>query len=131
MESVEQMCDEIALINKAKLVLSGNVERIRREYGNNRVEVLYKPLNNSPQQEATLQQSQLATTLPQSDHYKIVSCEEVKEGVRAILELADGVSNNAVLSELMNKCQIVAYQELMPKMNEIFIKLVEGGKENE
>ena len=39
MESVEELCDNISLFNKSHVVLSGGVEDIRREYGNNNVEV--------------------------------------------------------------------------------------------
>lgn len=41
MESVEELCDNIALINKSHVVLSGGVEDIRRRYGNNNVELVY------------------------------------------------------------------------------------------
>lgn len=41
MESVEELCDNIALINKSHVVLSGGVDDIRRRYGNNNVELVY------------------------------------------------------------------------------------------
>ena len=41
MESVEELCDNIALINKSHVVISGGVDEIRRKYGNNNVEVVY------------------------------------------------------------------------------------------
>ncbi len=41
MESVEELCDEIGLINKAHLVISGEVDEIRRKYGNNNIELIY------------------------------------------------------------------------------------------
>jgi len=41
MESVEELCDDIALINKSKVVLHGPVDEIRRKYGNNNVELEY------------------------------------------------------------------------------------------
>ena len=41
MESVEELCDSIALINKAHLVITGDLEDIRRKYGNNNVELVY------------------------------------------------------------------------------------------
>ena len=41
MESVEELCDSIALINKAHLVITGELEEIRRKYGNNNVELVY------------------------------------------------------------------------------------------
>ena len=41
MESVEELCDNIALINQARLVITGGVDEIRRKYGNNNVELVY------------------------------------------------------------------------------------------
>ena len=41
MESVEELCDNIALINKSRLVISGGVDGIRRQYGNSSVELVY------------------------------------------------------------------------------------------
>ncbi len=41
MASVEELCDEIALVNKGKLVITGRVDDIRRRYGNNNVELVY------------------------------------------------------------------------------------------
>jgi ABC-2 type transport system ATP-binding protein len=42
MESVEELCDNIALINKAKLIVSGGVDEIRKNYGKNEVEIIYR-----------------------------------------------------------------------------------------
>ena len=47
MASVEELCDNIALINKSNLVVTGGVEQIRREHGRNQVEVLYRPSDAS------------------------------------------------------------------------------------
>ena len=41
MESVEELCDDIALLNKSKLVVTGGVDEIRRHYGNNNIELIY------------------------------------------------------------------------------------------
>ena len=41
MESVEELCDDIALINKAKLVVTGGTEEIRRQHGEDNVEIEY------------------------------------------------------------------------------------------
>ncbi len=92
MESVEELCDNIALINAAQVVLSGGVEDIRRKYGNNRVEVTYTDADGT--------------------HTDILPAE---------------AGGNAVLSELMGKGAVInSFRELMPRMNDIFIKLVTG-----
>ena len=113
MESVEELCDNLALINKSNLVITGEVEKIRREYGNNQVEVLYRG-------ESSL------TSLVNSNEFKIVDDSESKRNRRAILEVPRDVRSAQVLGELIKNVDIVSYQELIPRMNDIFIKLVNG-----
>lgn len=92
MASVEELCDRIALINSGKLVISGGVEEIRRQYGNNNVELEY--------------------TDEQGRHTEVLPRE------------TDGTST---LRAFLDKgVQINSYKELMPRMNDIFIKLVKG-----
>ncbi|MBR6212888.1 MAG: ATP-binding cassette domain-containing protein [Bacteroidales bacterium] len=92
MESVEELCDEIALINKAHLVITGGVEDIRREYGNNNVELIYTDADGR--------------------HTEVLPRE------------VDG--NSTLESYIAKGVTINAYRELMPRMNDIFIKLVTG-----
>lgn len=92
MASVEELCDRIALINQGKLVISGGVEDIRRQYGNNNVELEYTDENGR--------------------HTEILPRE------------SDGASTLKAFIE--KGVQINSYKELMPRMNDIFIKLVKG-----
>ena len=95
MGSVEELCDEIALVNHGKLVISGGVDDIRREYGNNNVELVY------PDEEGR--------------HPEVLPQE------------TDGTSTLAAFLE--KGVQINSYRELMPRMSDIFIKLVTEGEE--
>ncbi|MBQ0123893.1 MAG: ATP-binding cassette domain-containing protein [Bacteroidales bacterium] len=92
MESVEELCDGIALINKSKLVVSGETDVIRRQYGDNKVELIY--------------------TDEQGRHTEILSGGE--EGAATLREMLD------------KQVTINSYRELIPRMNDIFIKLVSG-----
>ena len=94
MESVEELCDNIALINKSRLVISGGVDGIRRQYGNSSVELVY--------------------TDTDGQHTEILPREQGVSALEAYL--AKGV-------------QINSYREFMPRMNDIFIKLVTEGEE--
>ena len=92
MESVEELCDDIALINKARLVITGGVADIRREYGNNNVELVYTDADGR--------------------HTEVLPRE---------------VDGNSTLESYISKgVTINSYKELMPRMNDIFIKLVTG-----
>lgn len=95
MGSVEELCDEIALVNHGKLVITGGVDDIRREYGNNNVELVY--------------------TDEEGRHTEVLPRE------------TDGTSTLAAFLE--KGVQINSYRELMPRMSDIFIKLVTEGEE--
>lgn len=110
MESVEELCDNIALINQAKLILSGGLDQIRKDHGKNEVELIYRE-GSSP-----------VDTI--DSLYRIISDQEHRGGRRAVLEINKGVASAAVLGELIKGTDIVSYKELIPRMNDIFIKLV-------
>ena len=94
MESVEELCDEIALVNKSRLVITGGVDDIRREYGNNNVELVYTDADGR--------------------HTEV---------------LPRDVDGTTTLESFIKKgVTINAYRELMPRMNDIFIKLVTEGR---
>ena len=112
MESVEELCDDIALINKAKLVITGNVDQIRKGHGHNRVEVCYNPSQDEPDLQSV------------EGLFSVVSTENVKDYQKSILDVTPGVGRRDLLRSIAEKTDIISFQPLMPKMNEIFIKLV-------
>lgn len=111
MESVEELCDNIALINKSKLIVSGGVDEIRRMYGNNHVEVVYRGV-------ASIETAQAPVM--------VVSDGVYKGNRRAVLDVQRGASSAQILGELIKDNDIISYQEMVPRMNDIFIKLVTG-----
>lgn len=114
MESVEELCDNIALINKSKLVISGGVDEIRRKYGNNNIELVYTS-------DAALNSVE--------NLYSVLSDDNNSGRHTAVLSLKDGVSNNDVLNALISQDIMVnSFKELIPRMNDIFIKLVTEGE---
>ena len=92
MESVEELCDSIALVNNSKLVVSGATEQIRRSYGDNRVEVVYSD--------------------SEGRHTDIITLE--------------GSPNDTIKKLMDGGATIHSFQEIIPRMNDIFIKLVTG-----
>ena len=90
MESVEALCDNIALINKAKLVVTGPTDEIRRQHGEDNVEIEYT--------------------------------DSLMDRKQIVVNRADV---NAKLSELIaSGVTINSFKEVIPRMNDIFIKLV-------
>ena len=110
MESVEELCDNIALIDKSHVVISGGVDEIRHKYGNNNVELVYTS-------EYALKSFEgLFTVLSDDD----------QTGRRtAVLALEQDVTSNQALAHIISQSVIVhSFKELIPRMNDIFIKLV-------
>jgi ABC-2 type transport system ATP-binding protein len=110
MESVEELCDNIALINKSRLVITGGVDEIRRKYGNNNVELIYTG-------ETALEASE--------GIFSVLSDRNDAGRHTAVLAIGDGVSANDVLKQILTRpVQVNSFKELLPRMNDIFIKLV-------
>ncbi len=110
MESVEELCDNIALINKSHLVITGGVNEIRHKYGNNNIELVYTGEDKVKDAEGI---------------FKVLSDEDNAGRHTAVLTLGENVSSNDALSALLAQDIVVnSFKELIPRMNDIFIKLV-------
>jgi ABC-2 type transport system ATP-binding protein len=110
MASVEELCDDIALINKAKKILEGSVNEIKRKYGSNTYEVQFSGYEGS-----------LEELLP-SD-FKLLQVE--KNGhISARIQIPFTSKPNDLLIALMPKVDVIALNEVIPSMNDIFINTV-------
>lgn len=110
MESVEELCDDIALINKSKLVITGGVDEIRHKYGNNNVELVY---------------TGSVPVASVSGVFRVLSDTDDAGRHTAVLALEPGTDNTAALKSLLGQGLAVnSFKELVPRMNDIFIKLV-------
>ncbi|MGN1231886.1 MAG: ABC transporter ATP-binding protein [Candidatus Cryptobacteroides sp.] len=114
MESVEELCDNIALINKSRLVITGGVDEIRHKYGNNNIELVYT--GETPLQSV-------------EGLYTVLSDQDDSGRHTAVLSITGGASGNDVLSSVLgNSLTVNSFKELLPRMNDIFIKLVTEGE---
>lgn len=110
MESVEELCDDIALINKSRLVITGGVDGIRHKYGNNNIELVYTGEDRVKDAEGI---------------FTVLSDEDNAGRHTAVLSLGKDVSSNDTLSALLGQGIVInSFKELIPRMNDIFIKLV-------
>jgi ABC-2 type transport system ATP-binding protein len=107
MEQVEEICDEIALVNKGKKILDGTVKQIRQDFKEN----LY---------------SVGANQLPENISGAPFELKG-KEKENYIIKINEGKNSNDVLHYLLqNGSSIYSFNEILPSLNEIFIRLVEG-----
>ena len=110
MSSVEEICDDIALINHAQVVLSGNVKEIRQSYRKNMYHV-----------EARYSEDKRIVLSPD---FEVKNVKEDKGLYVADVSLPQTASSNDLLAALMPQGQVVALQEILPSMNDIFIEAV-------
>jgi len=111
MPSVEELCDHIALIDKAKVMLHGNVKEIRKRYGTNTYRIEYKG-------------TRVAFANALGFTGELVETQEGAEQSVARVRLAKDASPNALLRQLISGVEVHGVQEEVPRMHDIFIKVV-------
>jgi ABC-2 type transport system ATP-binding protein len=116
MESVEELCSHIALINLSKKVIDGPVRQIRREYRSNTYEVIYD--GNS---------IGLANSL--WGDFELVENIAHDDLFTAKIKLKGKATTNDMLQSLIQNVNIHSFKEIIPDMNDIFIHLVSQKEE--
>lgn len=116
MESVEEMCDHIALIHKSNKILDGKLIDIKRQYKSNTFEVGLVTENK----EAAIQElTSKFETLPA--HFKTINDE-----LQYKIKLPEGLNSNHLLAHLSNLGQVTHFMEVVPSANDIFIQSVKN-----
>ena len=110
MSSVEEICDEIALIDHAQVVLSGHVTEVRERFRTNTFKIKLKG----------------TALLPSADQYSILSQKQGQNSLEVLLRKNNDVSNGELLMSILKQNEIIAFAEELPSMNEIFINTVAG-----
>lgn len=103
METVEELCDDIALINHSRVVLAGEKVEVQNRYKQNKFKIRY--LGNLPAE------------LP---GIEILA----QNGLSATLKLGVGISSNQAISQLIGHVELLEFQEIIPSFNDIFIQVV-------
>lgn len=117
MASVEEICDDIALINRSQVVLSGDVTEVRNRFKGNTF------LLKLVESDAVLSHG--------SDKYSILS-DITEKGVRTLRIHKDAdISNSELLGLLTKEGEILTFSEELPSMNDIFINTVSTPKSTE
>ncbi len=115
MGSVEELCDHIALINKSVKIVDGPTHEIREKYKSNIFEIAYRGDFRKV--------SQLL-----GEEIKILEHAEDKTGNRLRVQYLNGNSNNRVIQAIMPAAEILVFKEIIPSMNDVFIKAVQDDK---
>jgi len=114
MASVEEICDEIALINQAKVVLTGNVHEIRNRFKHN----IFRLCVTNEQIE------------PVPGLFTILTEEKTEFYTEARIQKEAQISNSTLLSALSQQYDIRSFVEELPSMNDVFIQTVKESSDN-
>ncbi len=117
MGSVEELCDNIALINKSVKIEDGPTDAIREKYKSNIFDVRYR---------GEFKDVDLALG---TDYHIIEHMESEKENTIKVQHL-NGNTNNELIKKLIPAAEIIAFEEIIPSMNDVFIKAVEESNNN-
>lgn len=112
METAEKLCDEILMIDKGRKVLDGDLQEIQNQYGKNSFQIEY---------EGDGQFMKNLSAVRKFDDF----------GNYAEIQLNDNISPNDFLRQILDKIQIISLQSRKSSLNEIFIQLAGGGKDEE
>lgn len=114
MGSVEELCDNIALINRSKKIVDGSVKDIRKENKSNIIEIEFTG-------------NMMGFTNSLWTFGKLGEHTIDGEVTKAQIQLTPGSTSNQLLSSVLPVVQIHSFKELVPSMNDIFIKKVSEG----
>ena len=114
MESVEELCDHIALIHKSNKILDGKLLDIKRKFKTNTFEVGLQSQDNAALHELLQQKFTTATT----------DFKTINDDLKLNIKLKEDDSPNDLLAFLSTQAQINHFVELVPSANDIFIQTV-------
>jgi ABC-2 type transport system ATP-binding protein len=110
MESVEELCDNITLIDKAKTILEGSVNEIRSKWAANEYDLIFDG----------------NVKIEGNGHYNILKQQNENNKSIFRLKTTSDISTNDILQAVMREGNIIAFNPALPSMNEIFIRVIEA-----
>jgi ABC-2 type transport system ATP-binding protein len=117
MNSVEEICDSIALINKSKLIVSGSLAEVKEQYSSNTYAIQFKGV-------------MMAFANALWTDYALIDKKQIDDD-RAIayVQLKNDKKINDLIKAVLPSVEIESINKTVPSMNEIFIKAINGEKE--
>ncbi|WP_436515046.1 ABC transporter ATP-binding protein [Ekhidna sp. To15] len=110
MESVEQLCDHVAMINKSEKILDGSKVDIKENFRDGSYYVEFK-----------------GGDIKSGTGFELISTEDIGRGLkRSLVQYSADGNPNELLKQLIGQAEIHSFVERIPSMNDIFISLVKG-----
>ena len=116
MESVEELCEDIALINKSNKILDGNLDDIKAKFKSNTFEVAVNSTNPKL----------LKTQLNSAYHISDPTFKTLGDNLRLNISLKSNQKPDELLKILNDNASVIHYKEVIPSASEIFINSVEN-----
>ena len=116
MESVEEMCDHIALIHKANKILDGKLQDIKRTFKTNTFEVGL----------VTKNENRLKEIIQQKFEISKADFKSLNDDLKLNIKLKSNETSNDLLSFLTRNAEVNHFNELVPTASDIFIKTVKN-----
>ena len=115
MESVDELCDHLAMINKSRKILDGNIDLIKMDSKSENYLITHnKKLN------------------PNENLFEIINSEEISKNIyESELILRSGNKSRDLIVEISNYTEIISFKQKIPNMNDIFIMKVKEGSNHE
>jgi ABC-2 type transport system ATP-binding protein len=111
METVESLCDHIALINKSKKILEGPKKQVKEQYRSNTFIVEHRGNHFH---------------LP-TEKYELRKQAVIEDNLfSSIIQAKEGIKGNQLIRDLIDITDVYSFQEKLPTMADIFISLVKG-----
>lgn len=111
MGSVEELCDNIALINRGKVIINGSVKDVKQRFRTRLYELIYDG-------------TALEMTILLGGDFELIKSEKDGDHMVALVRLLHDKTLNDLLNVVMQSVQVVSVHEMIPSMNDIFIEAV-------
>ena len=116
MESVEELCEYITLINKSNKILDGNLDEIKKDFKTNTFEVAVNaPDSKSLKNKLNLEYETFAPTF-----------RTIGDNLRMNIRLVSGQNSDKLINLLNSNSRLIHFKEVIPNVNEIFINSVKN-----
>ncbi len=116
MESVEELCDHIALLHKSNKILDGKLNDIKRNYKTNTFEI---GLQSSKSESVLSEIKNSFEVLP-------ATFKNLNDDIKLNIKINESTSPNDLLSFLTSKAEVHHFVEVIPTANDIFIQTVQN-----
>jgi len=115
---VEELCDDIALLNQSNVVIAGGVQELRDQYRNATYRLQFSG-------------NMLAFTNALWTNFELVEKDSEEHDHDVVIRLLNGHSLNDLLNTVLPVVEVRGVQEIIPSMNDIFIRAVQESSQPE